>query len=108
MCYFKSLDPDAMHKQVADNIVEVTYAIDDCVDTYSYGYLYSYFPAVSASYIQQYIIKIINFFKSWKVHLLGINTVYKFDDKLENTVRALECRMYRNRYDNIKRILLRR
>lgn len=102
LCYFKSLDPDAMHKQVADNIVEVTYAIDDCVDTYSYGYLYSYFPAVSASYIQQYIIKIINFFKSWKVHLLGINTVYKFDDKLENTVRALECRMYRNRYDNIK------
>ena len=102
LCYFKSLDPDAMHKQVADNIVEVTYAIDDCIDTYSYGYLYSYFPAVSASYIQQYIIKIINFFKSWKVHLLGINTVYKFDDPLENTVRALECRKYRSRTDAIK------
>lgn len=102
LCYFKSLDEDAMHKQVADNIVEVAYAIDDCIDTYSYGYLYSYFPAVSASYIQQYIIKIINFFKSWKVHLLGINTVYKFDDKFENTVKILECRKYRTRIDEIK------
>lgn len=102
LAYFKSLDQDAMHKQVADDIVEVTYAIDDCIDTYSYGYLYSYFPAVSASYIQQYIVKIINFFKSWKVHLLGINTVYKFDDPFENTVRALECHKYRGRIDYIK------
>lgn len=102
LCYFKSLDVDAMHKQVADNIVEVTYAIDDCVDTYSYAYLYSYFPAVSASYIQQYIIKIINFFKSWKVHLLGINTVYKFADPFENTVKILECHKYRDRFDFVK------
>ena len=102
LAYFKSLDVDAMQKQIADDIVEVTYAIDDCIDTYSYGYLYSYFPAVSASYIQQYIIKIINFFKSWKVHLLGINTVYKFNDPFENTIRALECHQYRNRIDNIK------
>ena len=88
--YFKSLDEDAMHKIIADNIIEVTYAIDDCVDTYSYGYLYSYFPAVSANYIQQYISKIINWFKSWKVHLLGISTMYKMDDAGENTVRILE------------------
>lgn len=102
LCYFKSLDRDAMSKQIADDIVEVTYAIDDCIDTYSYGYLYSYFPAVSASYIQQYIIKIINFFKSWKVHLLGINTVYKFDDKLENTIKILERNQERIRIDSIK------
>ena len=96
LVYFKSLDIDSMHKQVADNIVEVSYALDDCVDTYSYGYLYSYFPAVSASYIQQYISKIINFFKSWKVHLTGINTVYKLDDSLDNTVKVLESQFYRD------------
>ena len=89
LIYFRSLDDEAMRKEIADNIIEVTYAIDDCVDTYSYGYLYSYFPAVSAAYIQQYIVKIIDFFKSWKVHLLGINTVYRFDDALENTVKIL-------------------
>ena len=102
LTYFKSLDEDTMHKQIADNIIEVTYAIDDCVNTYSYGYLYSYFPAVSANYIQQYISKIINFFKSWKVHLIGINTIYKFDDELENTIKILEDQEYRVKFDNQK------
>ena len=97
LMYFLSLDEDTMHKEIADNIIEVTYAIDDCVDTYSYGYLYSYFPAVSANYIQQYISKIINFFKSWKTHLLGINTIYKFDDPIENAVKILEDEQYRNK-----------
>lgn len=97
LMYFLSLDEDSMHKEIADNIIEITYAIDDCVDTYSYGYLYSYFPAVSANYIQQYISKIINFFKSWKTHLLGINTIYKFDDPIENAVKILEDQQYRNK-----------
>lgn len=99
---FKNLDPDSMHKEIADEIVEITYAIDDCVDTYSYGFLYSYFPAVSANYIQQYITKLINWFKSWKVHLLGINTLYSLGDASENTIRALEDQEYKMRYDNIK------
>ena len=98
---FKSLDPGTMHKEIADEIIEVTYAIDGCVDTYTYGFLYSYFPAVSASYIQQYITKLINWFKSWKVHLLGINTVYKLGDMFENTVKVLEKKNQgnTNRYD---------
>ena len=63
---------------------------------------HSYFPAVSANYIQQYISKIINFFKSWKVHLIGINTIYKFDDGLENTIKILEDQEYRVKFDNQK------
>jgi hypothetical protein len=102
LIYFKSLNEDTMHKQVADDIIEVTYAVDDCVDTYSYGYLYSYFPAVSANYIQQYITKLINWFKSWKVHMLGINTTYRFNDPFENTVKILEGQQYRERVDNIQ------
>jgi hypothetical protein len=102
LVYLKGLDVDTMHKEVADQIIEVTYAIDDCVDTYSYGYLYSYFPAVSANYIQRYISLIINFFKSWKVHLFGINTVYKFDDKWENTIQILETEQRKNKYGNVK------
>lgn len=97
--YFKSIDEDAMHKTIADNIIEVSYVIDDCVDTYSYGYLYSYFPAVSATYIQQYISKIINWFKSWKVQLLGINTVYRFNSAMENTIKPLEYKRPRIKFD---------
>ena len=102
LVHFKSLDPDAMHKEIADEIVEVTYAIDDCVDTYSYGFIYSYFPAVSASYIQEYITKLIKWFKSWKVHMLGINTVYKLADPNENMVRPLESHQNKDKFDYIK------
>lgn len=99
---FMSLDPDAMHKEIADEIVEVTYALDDCVDTYSYGFLNSYFPAVSASYIQQYITKLINWFKSWKEHLLGVNTIYKLADPNENLIKILEKKQYKNKYEYLK------
>lgn len=97
LMYLRTLDIDAMRKEIADNIIEVTYAIDSMMDIFSYGYLYSYFPAVSASYIQEYICKVINFFKSWKVQLLGINTIYRFDDELENTVKILYDEQYRNK-----------
>ena len=101
---FKTLDPDTMHKEIADEIINITYAIDDCVDTYTYGFLYSYFPAVSANYIQQYITKLINWFKSWKVHLLGINTIYKLGDgpNNNNTVKILEDQQYRDKFDHEK------
>lgn len=100
LTYFRSLNTQTMQKEIADNIIEVAYAIDDCIDTYSYSYLYSYFPAVSANYIQQYISKIIEFFKSWKVHLLGVNTIYKFDDKLNNKVKILEDDKYKIKYND--------
>lgn len=98
----KRLDKETMQKEIADSIVEVTYAVDGCVDTYSYGYLYSYFPAVSANFIQQYISKVINFFKSWKVHLLGINTIYKFNSKIDNTIKILEDQEYNVLLDDTK------
>lgn len=100
----KGMDTDTMRKVIADEIIEIVYAIDQCVDTYSYGFLYSYFPAVSANYIQQYITQIINWFKSWKVHLLGINTAYKFGDAGNNdaVVKILERKQYKNRINDIR------
>ena len=102
---FKSLDVDTMHKEIADEIIEITYAIDSCIDTYNYGFLYSYFPAVSANYIQQYITKIINWFKSWKVHLLGINTIYKIGsgpDDTDNLIKILEDKRQKNKFNHEK------
>ena len=98
----KELEQDTMHKKIADEIVEIVYAINDCIDTYSYGFIYSYFPGVSTDYIQQYITKIINWFKSWKVHLLGVNTAYKFGDNNETAVKILERKEYKNKISDIK------
>lgn len=94
---YRSMETESMNKSIADDIVNITYALDKYIDIYNYQYLYSYFPGVSGSYIQQYISKVINFFKSWKVHLLGINSIYKFDDALENTIKILEDTFFRNK-----------
>jgi hypothetical protein len=101
---YKDMEEESTKKLIADDIIDITYAIDDYIDIYDYNYLYSYFPAVSANYIQQYIYKIIDFFKSWKVHLLGINTVYKFNDKLENTIKILEDELYKNKIYNKSKV----
>jgi len=74
--YFKNMEFEVMQKNIADEIIEITYALNDVIGNYDYNYLYSYFPGTSINFIQDYIYKIINWFKSWKVQLLGINTVY--------------------------------
>jgi hypothetical protein len=89
------MEPESSHKLIADDIIDITYALDEYIDSYNYSYLYSYFPAVSANYIQQYICKVIDFFRSWKTHLLGINTIYRFGDPFENTVKILEDQFYK-------------
>lgn len=102
LCYYKALDKEKRNKQINDEIVSISYEIDKCIDMDEFKYLNSYFPAISSSFIQQYIIKVINFFKSWKVHLLGINTVYKFDSELDNTVKILEDKQYKIKIDDNK------
>lgn len=85
-----SMDKEIMMKEIADAIIEATYSIDASMDSVEFKHLYSYLPAVSSKFVQQYLMKVINFFKSWKVHLLGINTIYKMDDPFENTVQILD------------------
>ena len=80
--YIKSLNSEDMKKEIADIIIEITYVLNDLINDDRLQYIYSYFPAVGASFVQQYIYKIINWFKSWKVHLLGINTIYRFGNSL--------------------------
>ncbi len=78
LAYYRTLDLEAMRKEIANEIIEIIYGVDEVLNNAgNLDYLYAYFPAVSTSFIQQYIYKLINWFKSWKVHLLGINTLYR-------------------------------
>ena len=47
--------------------------------------------------VKQYIATIINFYKSYKVDFLGINTIYILDDKLDGYIRLID-EMILNRY----------
>lgn len=73
----QNMDTEVMQKAISDYIIECCYALTEQFLDEDLQYLYNYFPGVSVSYIQSYLFKVINWFKSWKVHLLGINTLYR-------------------------------
>ena len=73
-----------MQKEISNVIIEATYALDNALSGDNYKHIYSYFPGVSTNFVQQYIFKIIDWFKSWKVQLLGINTVYRLGGSYGN------------------------
>ena len=73
----KTMETEAMKTQISNYIIEICYVLNELLSGRGLDSIYSYFPAVSTSFIQQYLYKVINWFKSWKVHLLGINTLYR-------------------------------
>lgn len=83
-------DYEVKVQKISSIVNNIIYALDEFIDSDSYRYLYSNFPSVSGEHIKQYVVKVINFFKSYKVDMLGINTIYKFDDKLDNTIKIID------------------
>ena len=73
----KLMEINAMKNAISQYIIDICYELDLYLSKLNLEYLYSYFPGMSISFIQQYLFKVINWFKSWKVHLLGISTVYR-------------------------------
>lgn len=89
---FKNInDIQTRQTAIVNTMISVIGVLDEWLDSDAYAYIYSTLPGSSADYVQLYMEKVINFFKSYKTHLLEINTVYKFYNKLENTIRAIDC-----------------
>jgi len=89
---FKGMnDMQSRQTAIVNTMISVIGTLDEWLDSDAFAYIYSTLPGSSADYVQLYMEKVINFFKSYKTHLIEINTVYKFYNKLENTIRAIDC-----------------
>lgn len=71
-------------------LTDVVYEIGLYINTDTYPYIFSNIPGVSGDCVIQYIVKMINFFKSYNVQLLGSSTLYTFNDPLQNTIRPID------------------
>lgn len=69
------------------------------INSDQFRYLFQGIPTVSLDYIKQYMFKIINFFKSYKVDFIGSNDVFYFDDKLENKLFMLDKLLIKYRFN---------
>lgn len=83
-------DEEQKIQSITSTINNVVSALDQYIDTAEYKYIYSNLPSVSSESVKAYVIKVIDFFKSYKIDFLGMNTIYKFDDKLDNTVKIID------------------
>lgn len=88
----KSLSSDLTERrrEIDKYIEAIVVAMQEYIDSDKFKFVYSNIPGETADYIQKYVIKVINFFKSYKMDLLGMNTIYTIDDKFENLVRAID------------------
>lgn len=94
--YYKLIDIELMEDQdirnqyIATLIDNVVYILENYIDTEEFNGLFHGLPVVSVDAVKQYIKTVIDFYKSYKVHFLGINTMYYYDDKNEGWVKIID------------------
>lgn len=62
-------------------------------------YLWSGLPTLSMDFVKNYIYKMINFFKSFKAHILSVSTIYKLCDKFDNTMFWIDKVHFNYKFD---------
>lgn len=90
---FKSIGNLEVRKnKIASIMNSVVNAIESAVNGGDFiENAFSNLPTVSVDYVKVYLNKVINFFKSYKLTVLDINTIYKFDDKLDNRIFIIDA-----------------
>lgn len=83
-------NPELKNERISEQINNIIYVLEEYINTDKFKFIFSSLPSVSAEAIKRYIFKVINFFKSYKVDILGIGTIYKFDDKLDNKIKMID------------------
>ena len=75
----------------------INYIVDNIyiyIDEEKFRYIFHNIPTVSIDYLRQYLFKVLNFFKSYKVDFTHVNVVYKMDDRLENKITIIDRILY--------------
>lgn len=103
----QSFDDQASRNQYIANLIDsVIYALEEHIDTVKFQALFSNLPVVSTEVVKQYIATVINFYKSYKVDFLGINTIYIMDDSgndgLIKLIDDMELHRYFQRTEFVK------
>lgn len=87
--------------QIINYIVENIYIY---LDEDMFRHIFHGIPTVSMDYIRQYLFKVLNFFKSYKVDFTHVNIVYKFDDRLDNRINIIDRILFKYIFNKTDRI----
>ena len=84
--------PDEQERRIEiDEAVQAaTYQIQEYLDSDLFRPFYQQFAGENNDALLRYLLKVLDFFKSYKIKIYEMSTSYLFDDKLQNTIRAID------------------
>lgn len=97
-------DATTKELKITNAISTVTTVIHDYLNSAELSNIFANIPTLSTDYIKNYMFKVINFFKSYKIDLTSVSNIYKFDNKYENKVFVLD-RIAKGHFYRWKQIL---
>lgn len=84
---------------VMNNVVSYIEETTSLMEEGNLEYIWSGLPTLSIDFIKVYIMKLINFFKSFKADFLSISTLYEFTDKFDNMIYWIDKMHFDYRFD---------
>lgn len=90
-------DDDNRVNTIVNLIDNICYILEEWIDSDVFQGIFYGLPGVSSEAVKQYIMMVVNFYMSYKAHILGINTIYYYDDPNEGYIHVIDD-MYLNRW----------
>lgn len=79
----------------------IVMALEKYFDRNEWRYIFNLIPTANIQNIQNYIMKMVIFFKSWKTQILDTAVTYVLDDPYNNHVQILDDMYYNTTFDNL-------
>ena len=83
-------DQDSKIQMISNIIDNAVFVLEQWIDREEFPGIFHNLPAVSVDAIKEYIQMVVDFYKSYKVHFLGVNTIYTFDDDYEGWIKIVD------------------
>lgn len=83
-------DEESKEQYIANLIDIIVYVLEEWIDSSEFEGIFHNLPAVSVDAVKEYIKMVVDFYKSYKVHFLGVNTIYTFDDEFDGWIKIID------------------
>lgn len=99
----KSMTLESRQSSITAIINNVTESIYDYIGR-DFKYVFANLPTVSEDYIKKYLFEVITFFKSYRITLLDIGTIYKISEDFRFPI--IDEMIYTACFDKVENIIL--
>lgn len=87
----KAFEDEASRNQYISTLIDnIVWSIEEFVDSSKFQGIFINLPVNSLDAVKNYIAKVINFYKSFKVHFLGFDTVYLLGSSSDEYIKIIE------------------